>query len=199
MQKPHLDLIEPFRQGQLDSLCGIYGIINSVRWGLRNNLPLTKHQSRLLYLRLVKYLEDRELLASAMDVGLCIPEISQLLHTTKEWLAERNILLKHSKPFHKQKTITTLEFLNRVTKTINRPNTSVLMATVGRLDHWTSVVGANKNRLLLFDSSGLRRIGTGTGDTLPPINSGKAIQFMPTGLFVLNFSPARGLPDSKKW
>lgn len=180
--------ISPFRQGHLDGLCGIYGIINSIRWGLRNDRPLTKHQSRLLYIRLVHHLEDRELLASAMEMGLSIPEISQLLHAAKEWLDERNIRLKHRKPFHKQKTIKTSAYFDCISTSVKEPKTSILMATVGRLDHWTSVIGVEKGRLLIFDSSGLKRIGTQTGDTATLAESGKTIQFMPTGLFVLSLA-----------
>lgn len=188
MQHNEAELIHPFHQGQLDRLCGIYGIVNSIRWGLRNDGPLTKHQSRLLYMRLVQHLEDRELLASAMEIGLSIPEISQLLHAAKEWLAERNICLKHRKPFHKQKKIKTSAYVDCITAAAKNPKTSIMIATVGRLDHWTSVIGVNKGRLLVFDSSGLKRIGTQTGDTAPLTESGKTIQFMPTGLFVLSFS-----------
>lgn len=182
------ETIRPFRQGHLDGLCGIYGIINSIRWGLRNDRPLTKHQARLLYIRLVHHLEDRELLASAMEMGLSIPEISQLLHAAKEWLDERNIRLKHRKPFHKQKTIKTSAYFDCISTSVKEPKTSILMATVGRLDHWTSVIGVEKGRLLIFDSSGLKRIGTQTGDTTTLAESGKTIQFMPTGLFVLSLA-----------
>ena len=188
MKKTYPNHIHPFRQGNLDRLCGIYGIINSIRWGLRNEKALTRRQSRLLYVRLIQHLEDQELLAAALEMGLCIPEISQLLHAAKGWLAERDILLMHRKPFHTQKAIKVSTFVDCITEAVETPNTSVLMATVGRLDHWTSVIGVNNDRFMVFDSSRLKRIGTQTGDTLPILETGKSIQFLSTGLFILRFS-----------
>lgn len=198
MRHAEAETISPFRQGRLDRLCGVYGIINSIRWGLKNNSPLTGHQSQLLYIRLVQYLESRELLAPAMEVGLCIPEISQLINVAKGWLGEKNILLKHRKPFHKQKSVSTTAFVDCIAEAIKSPNTSVLMATIGRLDHWTTVKSVNKHHLQLFDSNGHRSIGIDAGDTQPLTKSGKSIQFLSTGLFVLNFSLGTKRPDDEK-
>jgi hypothetical protein len=188
LKKIDPDHIHPFRQGNLDGLCGIYGIINSIRWGLRHEKALTKRQSRRLYVRLIQHLEDQELLAAALETGLCIPEISQLLHAAKEWLAESDILLKHQKPFHRQKAIKSSTFVDCIAEAVETPNTSVLMATVGRPDHWTSVIGVDKDRLTLFDSSGFKRIGIQTGDMLPILETGKSFQFLSTGLFILRLS-----------
>ncbi len=44
MADKHEPKLRPYLQGNLDSLCGIYALINGIRWALRNDPVSAKGQ-----------------------------------------------------------------------------------------------------------------------------------------------------------
>lgn len=53
------DTIEPYRQGDLDELCGLYAIVNAIRLAEYPRRKLSRADSRLLFYRGLKFLERR--------------------------------------------------------------------------------------------------------------------------------------------
>ena len=62
--------LEPYRQGALDGLCGLYGIINALRLAVPDNAPLSKAQSKELFAAGVVYLDSKREFREAAVGGM---------------------------------------------------------------------------------------------------------------------------------
>jgi hypothetical protein len=178
--------IEPFQQGDLDCLCGLYAVINSFRFSLRHCHPLRKQDCRVIYSELIHHLMEDKRLADALTWGLGTPEISRLLKITEEWLLEvKGITVKHHKPFHKASSVSFPQMLRKLSSHLATSDTAALVLAQGRIDHWTVVHSINHKSLNLFDSRGMHRFGLHSIHSAPPETSGKTLQIVPTGLFLI--------------
>lgn len=183
--------IKPYQQGNLDCLCGLYAVINSIRFSLRHCHPLRKQDCRAIYEELVDHLMDEERLADALTWGLVTPTISRLLNISERWLLEtKGITVRHRKPFHNATRVRFPKMLGMLSSHLATPNTAVLVLALGRTDHWTVAHSINNKSLNLFDSSGLHRFGLHSIDSAPLEISGKTLHIVPTGLFFIEANMA---------
>ncbi len=60
--------LKPYEQGALDSLCGIYSIVNAMRV-IRG---LSNEESQELFTHIIRYLEDNRNLAVTLAQGISI-------------------------------------------------------------------------------------------------------------------------------
>lgn len=141
--------IAPLLQGDLDSLCGIYAIINALRLAARAT-PMTKSVEKDLSYRGVRILLEREILGSTLRNGLGTKKFRRL---------SRHIVKKASQ-------LTGLEFrMNRFSGVHTGPEEFLrnellagrptCLRITGSIDHYTVVSGITPTKLILFDSDGL--------------------------------------------
>lgn len=184
---------KPYQQGQLDSLCGLYSIANAIRWGLREIAPVHKSHSRALNRVLIEYLEDKNLLSSTVAEGLTIPNLGRLLKTTEPWLLEKKgAQLCVRKPFHIQRNVTRAAFVVTLNRHLAAPNTSAIVLTTGRLEHWTVVTAIDKTTIQLSDSLGLKWFST-RKCTCAALSDWRPdrMQIVPAGVFLLTFTKTK--------
>jgi len=141
---------EPFQQGSLDFLCGIYCIVNAYKF---IDPSINQSKAEGLFKELIESLGTNRL-ARAMTQGVSTFDIGRLL---ADVLGEK---VARSRPFWNQPKITLDKFL-RITRDRLLDTGGVALVHVQRkrddLDHWTVIDRITPNQFQFFDSWGLRK------------------------------------------
>ena len=143
----------PFQQGNLDGLCGIYSIVNASLMVNKQNTINAKSQ----FEQLINLLHEKNLLIQAMTEGLFYKNMKEILEDRDV----KKLLPKTSIPFNGVKTPRLQEFWATTSEFINDTDNSrgvVIIGIAGFHDHWTVVSEINANAMTLQDSSGLKRL-----------------------------------------
>lgn len=144
-------MMKPWRQGDLDKLCGAYAVINAIR----NAAPgtgLTIPESQDLLAAVITALDQRHGTAHALGNGITIPMLKEAQRAAALWLADNcQLALRTRWPFAKSRRgISTV--LAHIETHLAEPNTSVIVALSGAEDHWTVIQRVDQRSLKLFDS-----------------------------------------------
>ena len=162
MQPPHgrhgkrKGVQRPFRQGDLDGLCGIYAVINA----LRAVAPeVDAEVSARLFRHLVKGLRGRSSEPlGAITGGMEFPLLSQLLKIAIRFV-DRNIGITITarglpKPV---RSTTRIDRLFRGLSTALSPTSVAIFSVQGRMSHWTVATRVGDKHVFLLDSGHLKR------------------------------------------
>jgi hypothetical protein len=142
--------VHPYRQGDLDHLCGVYCVVNSVRLAALPYRRLGYVNSAALFAVLARKLEKRGRLRDVVTAGMGTRLVGRLLRWTKRWLRdEHDLVLEVQKPFRKRDNPG--HCLQLLATHLAQPGTA---AIVGTADHWTVARAIGNKRLVLFDSNG---------------------------------------------
>ncbi|MES0129319.1 hypothetical protein [Mesorhizobium sp. M0029] len=150
----------PFRQGELDGLCGIYAVINAIRLalGARANL-LRRPVWQDLFVALLESVDLSVGAAHAASNGIDTQPIRYLLKAAILHLATEHDLTIRAKPMLcRDERPCFEELLRRIGDWVRQPGQAVLLSVFGSLNHWTVVRRVSHRSLILFDSSGYTRI-----------------------------------------
>jgi hypothetical protein len=140
----------PFEQGGLDSLCGIYSLVNAER--IINNTTI--EGSRDLFNSIIEYLEDHDLLASILTGGMLLKNIKAILVDVIGDRIPYQRLHFSGVPNPDLKT-----FWDEVVSFLGANNKrAVILGISGVHDHWTIVKGISEKQIRLFDSACLCRL-----------------------------------------
>jgi hypothetical protein len=145
--------LKPYEQGALDSLCGIYSIVNAMRV-IRG---LSNEESQELFTQIISYLEDNKTLAVTLAEGISITVLGSIF---KDIIGEK---IDRAIPFQKQTDVGISEFWTEMTRFLHAKRTkgekrAILLSLGGLHDHWTIVRKISSKRIWLFDSIGLRNL-----------------------------------------
>ena len=160
-----------YRQGELDGLCGIYSVLNAVRFALLT-AELEGSHSRIRYLRpdecallfttLVSTVGRRHRRAQFVFAGLGPSHLRSLLRSTDEWLrVNRGLLLVRTRPLDRDDRKTTL--LSSIRRHLNVPGSAAIIGAKEPWQHWTVATRITKARVHLLDSEGDTSIAISPG------------------------------------
>ncbi len=137
-----------FEQGGLDSLCGIYSLVNAER--IINNTSSDAAQE--LFASIVAFLDKKQgLLASILTEGMLLKHIKAIL---AEVLLDRIPYQKLHFAGVENPDLST--FWSEVSSFLNDyPRGAVLLGISGVHDHWTVVEEISEKRIQLLDSNNL--------------------------------------------
>jgi len=140
-----------YRQGELDALCGVYSLVNADRI-----INQTSHQhSKQLFYSMICFLEREGLLPLVIEEGIHFRHIKKLLLRV---IGKQRIGYQ-GRHFRKRSYTDISTFWNEMMRFLdNDPNRAILMGMTGVHDHWTVVCKITKRQMILYDSSGLRRL-----------------------------------------
>ena len=174
-RSPH----QPYRQGDLDGLCGIYAVINA----LRALCPeLTGKLSARLFKRLVKCLRGR--LREPLDViagGMGHKTLGHLLGIAIEFVNFRLGISVKATPLSKPvRTAKAIGPLWRELSNVLSPARIAIFSVQGRMSHWTVATRIGPKHLFLLDSGSLKRFRrthctVGNGEGLYSIRPGEVV------------------------
>ena len=150
--------LTPLRQGDSDSLCGLYSIINGIRLALHPKVKLTRTQVRSLFVHGLEALSRSKRLPAVLASGisetawmrLCDNVIDHASHLTGHSV-RRSYVLRGIQGLDSRGA---LSLLRRELRN-GRP---LVLLLWGAYDHCSVAVGYSASRLVLFDSHNLRWI-----------------------------------------
>jgi hypothetical protein len=147
----------PFKQGDLDGLCGIYAIVNSVRLLCHEANRTVLSSLFKVLVRALKQVLDKPL--ATVWSGLDWRTLSLLVGRSITYVRRRlGIRLRAAMP---PKLLRRAASVNRVWhglgKGLNR-NRVAIVCIDGAISHWTVVRAVTVGTLRLFDSSGLHTV-----------------------------------------
>jgi len=162
--------IKPMRQGDLDGLCGVYAIINAIRWLCPS---MSEAQSQKLFVAIIAARQSRPVRNPLAFIhrGLTRAGLTCLVDAATSWVAinfgveiEATWLAPNAKkrgPF--------AETWQQIARSVGTE--SVAIIGLGNwIDHWTVVVDASPRQLTLLDSDGMAAL---TRDRCTPQRNGK--------------------------
>jgi hypothetical protein len=154
----------PLVQGELDGLCGIYSIINSLIWGLyslqvtghrprHQSSPLGERETEQLFLLLTTRFTRKHGTRSIID-GTSALELAYLLRRSAAWLrAKRGLQLVVARPFYRHPRATIRQVCRALENHLAGAGTATIIGLEWPSRHWTVVSGVTPTRLYLLDSS----------------------------------------------
>ena len=161
-----------YRQGELDGLCGIYSVLNAVRFALLtadlSGSPssrvrhLRPDECALLFTTLVSTVGRRHRQAQFVFAGLGPSHLRSLLRSTDEWLrVNRGLSLVRSRPLDRDVRKATL--ISNIRRHLNVPGSAAIIGAKEPWLHWTVATRITKARLHLLDSEGDTSIAISPG------------------------------------
>jgi hypothetical protein len=152
-------LPKPFRQGDLDGLCGLYAVVNAIRLALR---PLSRFDYAIFsdfFEELVAEIDKHQGFGKASVSGLTTPRLVRLLKLAGE-VVESNLgfKLEVGRPLLASRRPSLDDAIGHLRSELRRPATALLLGLGGEYDHWTVVRRITRASILLYDSAGYSRI-----------------------------------------
>lgn len=147
--------LRPYRQGDLDSLCGVYAIVNAMRLLLSDASAFGPAQAHELFWHLCTRGKAR----SAVDDGLETAEVWALAtraaaHVRRHSAAEVHL----TRPFRRAGHRSFSSLSRHFAPLLQGEGTALLLAFEGRRSHWSVATGVTDHYLRVFDSAGMRRV-----------------------------------------
>ena len=147
----------PYRQGDLDGLCGVYSVINA----LRAVCPeLTTELSSRLFKQLMRCLRGRA--KEPLDVvstGLGRQTLGRLLKVAMAFVARRlRVTVKARRLPKPVRTTYRLDRLWRELTEVLSPTSVAIIGLAGRTSHWTVATRIGPKHLFLLDSGNMKRV-----------------------------------------
>ena len=155
--QPQIGAPQAFQQGALDSLCGLYAVINALRLAHRPFGPFGRERARALFTELVELSEARWGMANVIVDGYDDDQFRTLLANGLK--LARELTGRHYCQSFKavggfdDKRRNWLRSLERLTA---HPATAVIVGIWGRMDHWSVLAGVSERSLLFYDSDALK-------------------------------------------
>lgn len=172
IQLPASLALEPLQQGDLDSVCGVYSIINAIRICLHPDRVLGHQELRQMYRSGLGLFRQTRSLPKLLNWGMgekaWFELTGKLLKYTK---ITTGVALKHRHLLPKSGRLTRKAIWLLIERELDQGH-PVLISLGGQLDHYSVVVGISAHRLYLFDSSAhkwvaRRCLGLDERDPLP--------------------------------
>jgi len=155
-------LLKPLKahqQGDVDSLCGIYALLNSVRY--LKEVKGWRSQARLMKM-ILEFMEAKGMTATTVRLtyeGTLLNEMASAL----KYIVCPKYHIKRAKPYHKNPETTIDHFMRHCQGFLEqnsdhkgeKKKAIILTAIGGRHEHWTLFYKITQARILLYDSSKL--------------------------------------------
>ncbi len=143
--------LPPFQQGGLDSLCGLYSIVNAERIINRSS----DEETQALFDELIKYLARRGLLAKFLIGGILHNQMLMILDRVigKKRISDVQI------PWRGLPTPDLTTFWKSMQNFLDgTPKRSIILGLQGYHDHWTVIESITDRSILLYDSALIKRL-----------------------------------------
>jgi hypothetical protein len=143
------DINLPLHQGDLDGLCGIYAIINSIK-ALYPKRFNDRNQSQL-FEYLTNYAIKEQGNLNILSEGLGLRDMQQLLNAALEYLSsDLYINVQVTRPWRKQSS--TLPTHTNIKELLKTPKTAILIGLEKPSLHWTVITDYSHGEFVLYDS-----------------------------------------------
>ena len=151
---PGAKQISPRSQGQLDSLCGLYALINAIRVLHAPNHRITSNQCELLFEAGIDALAAKLVSKSLAFGAMTVAEqgkLARILIKSPALEGLPGVSVRPSLP-----RIKTIDDLDELLFEALSHGEIFLTCLLGRRTHHSVIVGATSSRIMLFDSAGMQ-------------------------------------------
>jgi hypothetical protein len=169
--------MEPYEQGALDGLCGIYSIINATRKVNKIN----EDKSSSLFNEIVNYYDNKWGFNKVILEGISLHDISQVLND----IIKSKCQIEAKAPFWHHPNTSLDIFWDEMIKFMMKNNTAILLGIGGVYDHWTVVESISEKQIKLFDSCRIKLFNRNRCTTQKP-TSKRMHQIIPTHTYFLS-------------
>ena len=143
--------LPPFQQGGLDSLCGLYSIVNAERIVNRSS----DDETQILFDELIHYLARRGLLTKFLIGGILHP---QMLIILKKVVGKKRIANMEI-PWRGVQNPDLTTFWKSMQNFLDgTPGCAIILGLQGYHDHWTVIESITNRSILLYDSALIKRL-----------------------------------------
>jgi hypothetical protein len=143
--------LPPFQQGGLDSLCGLYSIVNAERIINRS----VDDETQQLFDDLIHYLAQRKLLSKFLIGGILH---NQMLIILEKVVGKRRIANVRI-PWRGVSNPDLTTFWKSMQAFLdNTPGRAIILGLQGYHDHWTVIEKITNRSILLYDSAMIKRL-----------------------------------------
>lgn len=147
--------LSPLRQGDLSRLCGLYSILNALQLALFPRI-LSKRDLQSLYLHGIRHLARRRKLRHVIGIGMpdevWLDLATEVAVRANSQFASEFVIMP---VLHGPARRSTTKAIEAIWAALDRGQ-PVLARFAGPLNHFTVLSGCTPERLVFFDSSGLR-------------------------------------------
>lgn len=152
MSRPYrLAGLPPFQQGGLDSLCGLYSIVNAERIINRSS----DEEVQQLFDGLIHYLSRRGLLSKFLIGGIIHTQMLVILNKVVGKKRISNVAI----PWRGVPNPDLTTFWKSMQSFLDgTPHRAIILGLQGYHDHWTVIEKITNSSILLYDSSLIKRL-----------------------------------------
>jgi len=141
----------PFQQGGLDSLCGLYSIINAERFINHSS----DEETQQLFDDLIHFLSRRRLLSKLLIGGIIHTEMLLILDKVVGKQRISNVSIPWRGVPNPDLTTFCKSMQSFLTGTLGR---AIILGLKGYHDHWTVIESITNRSIILYDSSLIKRL-----------------------------------------
>jgi hypothetical protein len=171
----------PFQQGGLDSLCGLYSIVNAERFINRSS----NEETQQLFDDLVHYLARRKLLSKLLIGGIIHTEMLLILEKVVGKQRISNVEI----PWRGVQNPDLTTFWRSMQSFLDgTPNRAIILGLQGYHDHWTVIENITNRSILLYDSALIKRLPRASCTTVYTTETRKHLLFPAQTYFLSNES-----------
>ncbi len=146
--------LKPFIQGDLDSLCGVYAVINAIKLCLKNEDIKIKSLSNSIFEKIIFQLEKRRKCAEIVTIGTDVPDLIKYVKYANIILEKKGYCLIATNPFY-DKDLNMKQFLSKSKALLEQKMSGIILLTDGVYDHWTVLKKITESKMFFFDSFGI--------------------------------------------
>jgi hypothetical protein len=169
----------PFQQGGLDSLCGLYSIVNAERFINHSS----DEETQQLFDDLVHFLSRRKLLSKLLIGGIIHTEMLLLLDKVVGKQRISNVQI----PWRGVPNPDLTTFWKSVQSFLDStPGRAIILGLQGYHDHWTVIESITNRSILLYDSALIKRLPRYSCTTVYTTETRKHLLFPAQTYFLSN-------------
>ena len=169
----------PFQQGGLDSLCGLYSIINAERFINHSS----DEEAQQLFDDLVHFLSRRKLLSKLLIGGIIHTEMLLLLDKVVGKQRISNVQI----PWRGVPNPDLTTFWKSMQGFLDgTPGRAIILGLQGYHDHWTVIENITNRSILLYDSALIKRLPRSSCTTVYITGTRKHLLFPAQTYFLSN-------------
>lgn len=162
--------IEPLQQGGLDCLCGVYAIVNAVRWIAAAGKPLRRAQQAALFSHVLTSADRHVGLHEALTYGIDTLPLLKLCQAASRFAEQEfKLSIDVDRQFPAKACLN--DVADGMRASFKRAPTAFIIGLFGFHNHWTACTDVTDTSLLLFDSWQLRRVALKNCAVTPRHNS----------------------------
>lgn len=175
--------LPPFQQGGLDSLCGLYSIVNAERFINQSS----DEDTQQLFDDVIHYLSRRGLLKELLIGGIIHTQMLMIL----DRVVGKKRISKVEIPFRGVPTPDLTTFWKYMQSFLDgTPGRAIILGLKGYHDHWTVIEDLTNRSIKLYDSASIKRLPRSACTTVAATWKRKHLLLPAQTYFLSNEPPA---------